>query len=78
MEKIIFIRLDSQKSYRDDDIEQINKAMDKGWEWSEYKQMKNGELMLGIVHHILGHLKALSNKNIYYMEIIIMVQLFGH
>lgn len=45
VEKVIFIRLDGQKSYRDDDIEQINKAMDKGWEWSEYKQMKNGEVM---------------------------------
>ena len=45
MEKIVFIRLDGQKSYRDDDIEQLNKAMDKGSEWSEYKQMKNGEVM---------------------------------
>ena len=45
MEKVVFIRLDSQKSYRDDDIEQLNKAMDKGWEWSEYKQMKKGEVM---------------------------------
>ena len=45
MEKVVFIRLDSQKSYRGDDIEQLNKEMDKGWEWSEYKQMKNGEVM---------------------------------
>ena len=45
MEKVIFIRHKRKKSYRDDDIEQINKAMDKGWEWSEYKQMKNGEVM---------------------------------